>query len=102
MNVFLTRSFVRCHTNTQICRIKVTEEKNRSKKKDEKFPGDSISKESTYEYRGPRVPSLDLEDPLEKEMTIHFSILVWKIPWAEEPGRLYSPWGCKSWTELSD
>ena len=30
------------------------------------------------------------EDPLEKEMTTHFSILPWEIPWAEEPGRLQS------------
>ena len=28
------------------------------------------------------------EDPLEKEMTTHFSILAWRIPWTEEPGRL--------------
>ena len=27
--------------------------------------------------------------------------LAWKIPWMEEPGR-YSPWGCKSWTQLSN
>ena len=33
---------------------------------------------------------LGWEDPLEKEMTIHFSILAWKIPWAEEPGGLQS------------
>ena len=31
---------------------------------------------------------LGLEDPLEKEMTTHSSILVWKIPWTEEPGGL--------------
>ena len=30
------------------------------------------------------------EDPLEKEMAIYFSILAWKIPWKEEPGRLQS------------
>ena len=30
------------------------------------------------------------EDPLEKEMTIHSSILAWKIPWTEEPGGLQS------------
>ena len=30
------------------------------------------------------------EDPLEKEMAIHSSILVWEIPWTEEPGRLQS------------
>ena len=30
------------------------------------------------------------EDPLEKETATHSSILVWKIPWMEEPGRLQS------------
>ena len=34
--------------------------------------------------------SLGLEDPLEKEMAIHFSTLAWRIPWTEEPGRLPS------------
>ena len=34
------------------------------------------------------------EDPVE-EMATHSSILAWKIPSAEEPGGLYSPWGCK-------
>ena len=37
-----------------------------------------------------RVQSMGQEDPLEKEMTIHSSILAWEIPWTEEPGRLYS------------
>ena len=36
------------------------------------------------------VQSLGLEDPLEPEMTTHSSILAWKIPWMEEPGRLQS------------
>ena len=36
------------------------------------------------------VRSLGLEDPLEKEMTTHSSILAWKIPWTEEPGGLQS------------
>ena len=36
------------------------------------------------------VQSLLWEDSLEKEMAIHSSILVWEIPWAEEPGRLQS------------
>ena len=35
-----------------------------------------------------RVRSLSQEDPLEKEMATPSSILAWKIPWAEEPGRL--------------
>ena len=34
--------------------------------------------------------SLSWEDPLEKEMATHFSILAWKIPWTEEPGGLRS------------
>ena len=37
-----------------------------------------------------RVQSLGQEDPLEKEMATHSSILAWKIPWMEEPGRLQS------------
>ena len=32
---------------------------------------------------------------LEKEMATHSGILSWEIPWAEEPGRLQSPWGCE-------
>ena len=36
------------------------------------------------------VRSLGREDPLEKEMAIHSSILAWRIPWTEEPGRLQS------------
>ena len=36
------------------------------------------------------VQSLGQEDPLEKEMAIHSSILAWKIPWTEEPGGLQS------------
>ena len=41
-----------------------------------------------------RVRSLSQEDPLEKEMVTHSSILAWKIPWTEEPGGL-SAWGRK-------
>ena len=36
------------------------------------------------------VQSLGQEDPLEKEMATQSSILAWKIPWMEEPGRLQS------------
>ena len=35
-----------------------------------------------------RIQSLGLEDPLEREMATHASILSWRIPWTEEPGRL--------------
>ena len=37
-----------------------------------------------------RVQSLGREDPLEKEMATHSSILVWEIPWTEDPGGLQS------------
>ena len=40
--------------------------------------------------RETRVQSLGREDLLEKEMATHSSILTWKIPWTEEPGRLQS------------
>ena len=36
------------------------------------------------------VQSLDWEDPLEKEIATHFSILAWEIPWTEELGGLQS------------
>ena len=38
--------------------------------------------------QGTWVQSLDWEDPLEKEMATHFSVLAWEIPWTEEPGGL--------------
>ena len=43
------------------------------------------------------VRSLGQEDPLEEGMATPSSILAWRIPQTEEPGRLYSPWG---WKEL--
>ena len=53
------------------------------------FPGSSDGKASAYNA-GDLVRSLGWEDPLEKEMATHSSILAWKIPWTEEPGRLQS------------
>ena len=47
------------------------------------FPGGSEGKESVCNAR-----DLGQEDPLEKEMATHVSILAWRIPWTEEPGRL--------------
>ena len=41
-----------------------------------------------------QVRSLGQEDPLEKEMATHSSILAWKIPWTEDLVG-YSPWGRK-------
>ena len=46
------------------------------------------------------VPSLGQEDPLEKEIATHSSILAWKIPRTEEPG-VYSLWGRKE-SDFSD
>ena len=42
------------------------------------------------ETKETQLKSLGREDPLEKEMAIHSSILAWRIPWTEEPGRLQS------------
>ena len=47
------------------------------------------------------VPFLDWEEPLEKGMATHSSILAWRIPWTEEPGRLQSM-GSKRIRQLSD
>ena len=58
-----------------------------------------------------QVQSLGREDPLEKGMATHSSVLAWSIPWPEEPGGLqsmggqrslagYSPWGHKGQTLL--
>ena len=49
----------------------------------------AVSKASA-EMQEAQVLSLGQEDPLEKEMATHSSVLVWKIPWREEPGGLQS------------
>ena len=51
------------------------------------FPGVSAVKNPPARQA---VQFLGWEDPLEKEMTTHSSILAWKIPWMEESGRLQS------------
>ena len=58
------------------------------------------------------VQFLSQEDPLEKEMATHSSILAWGIPWTKEPGRLqsmgsqslggYNPWSCEELDTLSN
>ena len=48
-----------------------------------------------------QVRSLGQENPLQKEMVTHSSILTWEIPWTEEPGGLQSM-GSQSQTLLSD
>ena len=54
------------------------------------FPGGSVIKNlpAMHEIRETWVRSLGWEDPLEKGMTTHSGILVWRIPWTEEPGGL--------------
>ena len=49
------------------------------------FPGGSENKESSCNEG-----DLGQEDPLEKEMATHSSMLAWRIPWTEEPGRVQS------------
>ena len=49
-----------------------------------------------------QVLSLGQEDSREKEMATHSSILVWEIPWTEEPGGLQSVGSQKSQTQLSN
>ena len=48
---------------------------------------------STMQETGVQSPGR--EDSLEKEMAAHSNTLAWKIPWTEEPGAGYCPWGCK-------
>ena len=49
-----------------------------------------------------QVWSLGGEDPLEEETATHSSILVWTIPWTEDPGGLQARGVTKSWTQPSD
>ena len=57
------------------------------------FPSGSVVKnpsamqETQFQFLGQK-------DPPKKEITTHFSILAWRIPWAEETAG-YVPWGCK-------
>ena len=55
------------------------------------FPGDASGKKippTMQEMQEMQVPSLGWEDPLEKEMATHSSILAWEISWTKEPGGL--------------
>ena len=69
------------HTNIQIIGIPY-------------FPGGSDSKVSAT-MRETRVQSPGWEDLLKKEMATHSSILAWKIPQKEKPGRLQSMWSLR-------
>ena len=52
--------------------------------------------------RDTRLLSRGREDPLEKELAAHSSVLAWEIPWTEEPGGLQSMESQKSRRRLSD
>ena len=65
------------------------------------FPSGSMIK-NLPAVQETRVQYLDWEDPLEKGMAAHSSILAWQIPWTEEPGGLPSMGSQKSQTRLSD
>ena len=54
------------------------------------FSGGPDSKEFTSNKQETWVRSLGQEDPLEKRLATHSSILAWRIPWTEEPGGLQS------------
>ena len=56
---------------------------------DRGFPGGSDGKEFVCNA-GDQVRSLGWEDPLEKEIATHSSIIAWRIPWTLEPGGLQS------------
>ena len=57
------------------------------------FPGGASGKEPACQCRRLKetwILSLDWEDPLEEGMATYSRILAWRIPWTEEPGRLWS------------
>ena len=59
------------------------------------FPSGSLVKNLPAKQEM-QIRSLQWEDPLEKEMATHSSILAWEIPWTEEPGGLQSMGSSKS------
>ena len=66
------------------------------------FPGCSAYSSTLPALLEPQVPSLGQEDPLEKELATHPSILDWEIPCTLEPSGLQSMGWQKSWTQLSN
>ena len=54
------------------------------------FPGGPTGKKIYLPMQEMQVQSLGQEDPLEKEMATHSSVLAWEIPWTEAPGGLQS------------
>ena len=62
------------------------------------FPGVSVVKNLPTKQETDSIPGQ--EDPLERRMVTHSSILAWEILWTEEPGRLQLAGSQKSWTRL--
>ena len=62
-----------------------------------RLPGGSVVKNQPA-MQEMQVQSLSQEDPLEKEMAAHSSILAWESPWTEQPGGLQSTGSQKSQT----
>ena len=65
------------------------------------FPGGSVVKGLPAKQET-QVWSLGQEDPLEKEMATHSSILAWRTPWIKEPGGLQTMESQKSWIQLNN
>ena len=65
------------------------------------FPSRSVVKNlpAMQESQERWVQYLGQEDPLEKEMATHSSILAWRVSWTKEPGKLQSM-GLQNWTQL--
>ena len=51
----------------------------------------AVSAQAQLEYKN----GIIWDRPERVAMATHSSILFWRIPWAEEPGGLYSPWSCR-------
>ena len=85
----------------KVCFHSNPKERQATKLKKSLFPGDTSGKEPACHCRRHEtwIWSLGWEDPLEGKMTIHSSILAWRIPWTEETGGLQFT-GHKNWTWL--
>ena len=66
------------------------------------FPGVSVVKYLPANAEDVGLILMCQDDPMEKEMTTHSSILAWETPWPEKPGGLQSMGLQKSWTRLSN
>ena len=65
------------------------------------FPGGSVIKTLPAQWEI-GAQSLGQEEPLEKEMAAHSSILAWEIPWTEEPGRLHTVHGVAKQLDMTE